>query len=324
MVGSGRIADAHLTALKAAPDLAETTIIAGLPQERPRLEELAHRFSGGQYSTDISDTIASPAVDAVIIAVPNDLHESLSIEALCAGKHVLVEKPMATTLKGARAMVAAAKDSRRTLMVAQCRRFFEGAQAAKARMGDLGRPISIVHMLGVYNDGPRTAWWRSSTATAGLAIGLNGPHLIDTVLWLIDEQPRSVFTKSQRFQDGWEGEDEATIVIDFSGGSVATGHLSLNMPQGVNERWVVGPNGMMRLVDDRNLWVNGRAEVAEEVVPYIGGDSSFNNQFREFASAIAEGRRPLTAGEDILTGVAVMEAALASARLGVPVSIDDV
>ena len=90
----------------------------------------------------------------------------------------------------------------------------------------------------------------------------------------------------------WEGEDEATLSLTFADGSLATGHLSFNMRPEVNERWILGPKGTMRLKDDRNLWVGDEQVVVEEARSYLQGDPGFINQFREFAAAIHEGRTP--------------------------------
>ena len=81
----------------------------------------------------------------------------------------------------------------------------------------------------------------------------------------------------------------------------------------VNESWIIGPNGMMRLVDDRNLWLNGEHIVKEELRPYIAGDPAFDAQFREFVTAIREKRQPLASGAEVRPVSQVLEAARISA-----------
>lgn len=87
----------------------------------------------------------------------------------------------------------------------------------------------------------------------------------------------------------------------------------------MNDRLINGPQGSMRLTDDRNLWVNNIPAVQEEVVPYINGDSSFDNQFREFVDAIATGRTPpQSSAEEARTVVALMEQPTHPKRPGSP------
>ena len=68
-------------------------------------------------------------------------------------------------------------------MAGQCRRYFKGPQVARERIDELGRPLNIIHILGVYSPQPKAPWWTSAEATGGLVIGLNGPHVIDTIIW---------------------------------------------------------------------------------------------------------------------------------------------
>ncbi|HXV92128.1 MAG TPA: Gfo/Idh/MocA family oxidoreductase [Pseudonocardia sp.] len=322
LIGPGRIATAHLEAITAAPDAATLVAVAGLDHERARTEELAARYGAERAEHDAEAVLAAPDVDAVVLTVPNHVHASLAVAALEGGKHVLVEKPLATTVADTDLMIAAAEKYDRTLMAAQCRRFFEGAQTAKRRIGELGGPVSLVHLLGVFAERAATGWWRSAADVGGLALGLNGPHVVDTMLWLIGTPPVRVYARTRRLREEWEGEDEAVVVVDFADGSLGTGYLSLNARQPVNDRWINGPGGTMRLTDDRNLWIDGAPVVEEEVVPYIHGDASFRRQFREFAEAVTTGRVPQASAAEVRPVAAVMEAALRSARTGRPVELE--
>jgi predicted dehydrogenase len=219
-------------------------------------------------------------------------------------------------------MIKAATQANRVLMVAQCRRYFAGAQEAKKRIAELGRPLEIVHLLGVDVPSASVDWWKSAANTGGLVLGLNGPHVADTIIWLMGAAPIRVYAQTATLKAGnWEGEDQATVVMSFADGSIGTGHLSFNMKPQVNERWIVGPNGTMRLTDDRTLWVGDEKVIEEKLKPYLEGDSSFDNQFKEFATAIRDGRKPLTTAENVRPAVQVLEAALESARKNTPIEL---
>jgi predicted dehydrogenase len=154
-----------------------------------------------------------------------------------------------------------------------------------------------------------------------LALGLNGPHLVDTAVWLIGSKPKRVYAQGQRFRSGWEGDDEVAFIVEFEDGSLLTGRLSESMKPPTNESYVIGPNGMMRMVDDRNLWLNGEQIVAEEIRPYIEGDPSFESQFREFVAAIRENRRPMASGEELRPVTQILEAARRSIAEERPIDI---
>jgi len=323
VIGPGRIAVAHLTSIRNNPELAELAAVVGLPDEAERTRDLAAKFQAGRASSDLDGILSDPEIDAIVLTVPNHLHCPIAIKALRAGKHVLVEKPLANTVDEADEMIREATLAKRTLIVAQCRRFFPGAQEAKRRVTELGRPLEIVHILGVDVPDAQVGWWRSAGQTGGLALGLNGPHVIDTILWLMDDVPVRVYAQTARLKaDRWEGEDQATVVMTFRDGSIATGHLSFNMRPGVNERWIVGPTGTMRLVDDRTLWVSDEKVIESKLTPYIEGDQSFDNQFKEFASAILDKRAPSASAEEVRPVVSVLQAALESAKCSKPIDLD--
>jgi UDP-N-acetyl-2-amino-2-deoxyglucuronate dehydrogenase len=321
LVGPGRIATAHLEAISAAP-VACLTAVAGLPHETGRTEELAARYGAKRAEHSVEAILEATDIDAVVLTVPNHIHASLSVALMESGKHVLVEKPLATTVADTDLMIAASEKYDRVLMAAQCRRFFDGAQIAKQRIGELGRPISLVHLLGVYAEHAATQWWKSASDVGGLALGLNGPHVVDTMLWLVGATPTRVYARTRRLRDEWEGEDEAVLVVDFADGSLGTGYLSLNTRQPVNDRWITGPKGTMRLTDDRNLWLDGVALVQQEVTPYINGDVSFERQFHEFAEAVLHNRVPQASAREVRPVAAVLEAALQSQHTGLPVDLD--
>jgi predicted dehydrogenase len=322
VVGPGRIAIAHLTAVKNNPDVAELAAVVGLPEEAERTAALTRRFGAKRASNSLDEVLADKDIDAVVLTLPNQLHRPVAVKALKAGKHVLVEKPLSNTVEEADDMIREANAAKRTLMVAQCRRFFPGAQEAKRRMADLGRPLDIIHFLGVNVEAPQVPWWRSASDTGGLVLGLNGPHVIDTILWLMGSTPIRVYAQNGRLKaDKWEGEDQATVVMTFADGSTATGHLSFNMRPDTNERWMIGPKGSMHLVHDRTLWAEGKKLVEGKLTPYIEGDEAFDNQFKEFATAIRDNRVPLCSAEEVRPVVRVLRAAHESAKLNRPVEL---
>lgn len=151
-------------------------------------------LSGLNRHADVADLLADPAVDLVDLCVPNDEHAPLAIRALEAGKHVLVEKPIALTAKDADAMVAAARSSGRLLMVAHVLPFFpEFAFAAEAvRSGRFGS-IQAAHFTRVISRPDWSSGISDLDRSGGPAIDL---HIHDThFVGLVCGPPRAVHSR---------------------------------------------------------------------------------------------------------------------------------
>ncbi|GGE94640.1 Gfo/Idh/MocA family protein [Mycetocola zhadangensis] len=133
---------------------------------------------GAQGVTDITTVLADPAVDIVSICTPTPTHRDLAVRALAAGKHVLLEKPIALSIGDALAISAAALASERTLMVAHVVRFFEGYRRARDDVdaGALGTVLSARARRLITK--PDTAWWYDESQSGGVAVDV-GIHDFD-------------------------------------------------------------------------------------------------------------------------------------------------
>lgn len=183
LIGCGSIGRSHAHALAVMP---EVRLVAVCDVDESRARDFARRFGAETYYTDVAALLARPDIDFVVNATANHLHAPLSIQALEAGKHVLVQKPMACTLAEAEAMVTAAERTGRTLMVS----FFEFFHPAFTRAkeiidrGLLGRVFLVKAIMAWYM--PRTDVWRFDPAVAGGGILMDGHvHHIALFLWLL-------------------------------------------------------------------------------------------------------------------------------------------
>ena len=320
IVGLGRISPAHIHAVKACGDLAE---LVAFVSRRPEVaQRAAQQYDVQQLYGDLDEALTSSALDAVVLCSPNHLHAPQAVAALSAGCHVLVEKPLANTLEEADAMIEAASKHDMILMVAQCRRFTGAALEAKRRLAEIGPVVSIVHTLAVNFPGALTDWWSSTEKTGGLVLGLNGPHVVDTILWFTGERPRRVQATAVRHGTEWEGEDEAAILIDFPSGSIGVGHLSVNATHGINERFILAARGTMKMTDETGLIVNDDVVIDEVYGPYLQGGPNFDAQMREFVTSIRERRTPIASATEVRASVEVLEAAHRAIRTGHAVDLD--
>ena len=322
-IGSGRIAQAHLKAAKNLPDCVRVAAIAG--RRRETAEATAREYGIPVVHDDYHQLLKDSAVQAVVITTPNDSHAAIACDAAKAGKHLLVEKPMALDTHGAEAMIGAAEAAGVTLMVAQSRRFSDAAQEMVRRLPEIGDIIRVHIAFLVSFAQPPTEWWRSSAKAGGLVILLQGSHSLDSIYWWLGRSPQSIYATAARTNAAWEGEDEADIICRFAGGQTATAHLSLSTKPPVHEALVVGRNGHFRLVE----WPAGppfencyRLEKNGEVL--LGGlqsPSLYTHQLREFADALRESRRPLASGREILNVMRMLDAARTSVRSSQPVAV---
>ncbi|WP_292619819.1 Gfo/Idh/MocA family oxidoreductase [Mesorhizobium sp.] len=309
LVGPGRIATAHVASISKAADIAQLTAVVGLPAEDARTAELARKFGAMRATSDLDGVLADPLTHAIVLSVPNHLHCRIAIQALSAGKHVLVEKPLATSLSDSDLMIAAARKFQRVLMVGQCRRFFPALEQARELLPSLGRPLDIVHILGLPIETAPTDWWSSTDAAGGgPVLWVNGPHFVDTVLWFMGEAPVDIYARGATYNaKQWRGADQMTAVMSFSDGSVASGHLSFNMRPAANDQWIVGPKGTLRILNDRSLFVNGELLTESEPEEYLQGDISFERQFRAFAESVLGKKPPLITAEENRVTIEAME-----------------
>src|SRR3954451_17466684 len=120
VLGAGFMGSTHAKAYVDLPDVEVATIFAPSPE---RAQPLAEQV-GSRWSDDLQAVIADPAIDAVDICLPTPEHRSATEAAMAAGKHVMLEKPIALTLDDARALVDLAEASDRVFLIAHVLRFW--------------------------------------------------------------------------------------------------------------------------------------------------------------------------------------------------------
>ena len=190
VVGLG-MGTAHMKAFYQNP---QTVLAAIAGKELERLAALAKEFNVEKTAADWQELVDDPTIDIISIATPNALHHPIAVAALNAGKHVFCEKPLAITAEQAEEMVAAAKANNRILEVAfnYRRRADIGMARELVASGKLGRVyhsrISWKRRAGIPG---LTSWFTSANlAGGGAAIDL-GPHIIDSLFYMLGE-PRVV------------------------------------------------------------------------------------------------------------------------------------
>jgi hypothetical protein len=292
IVGCGRIARQHAAAINGCKDIAN--LVGVVDADRARAVELAESFGAPSVHDDLDAVLARADVDAIVLCTPNALHAEHAIRALAAGKHVLVEKPMAESVADAEAMAIAATRAERVLALGQTLRHTAPIRWLQDHRKDFGRLRAVEVSMCVHWDGPQVPWWRDRSREDGLIMSLFAPHALDFVqLVFAGEQPLNVHAETARFQGAWAGEDEAMILLRYPGGRLAQVHISYNQKFIVDRKTVHFDDAMVSIEDGEYARVNDRLVVEPELPvgdPKRMGGRDFNHYFRtqlrEFVAAV--------------------------------------
>lgn len=245
MIGCGTISRYHL---RKTLELEEIEVVAAYNRGTKNREEFGKEAglpSGSLYS-DYSKMIKHPDLDSVINCLPNSMHSNVSVEALEAGLHVLCEKPIATSLAEARAMVDAASKNDKKLFIGLTRRF-KGEVAAAKKVIDGGALGDVYYSKAAWMRRNGIPGWgsqftRKDLAGAGPIYDI-GVHALDTACWLMsdfapDQVLASTYTKHGPHRRGLEDwgtpdfdgyfdvEDLSTAIIKMKSGAMISFEVS--------------------------------------------------------------------------------------------------
>ena len=324
VVGCGRVAKSHCEGALQVPEDIQITAVVSRNVDKREAFQRDYCVPAG-YAT-LAEACASGDFDAVDICLPNFLHEEAVETAAAAGKHVLVEKPMANTVSGCKQMVKACEEAGVTLMVGQSRRYHDAVLESKKLLeaGEIGELVAISGTLMGYLPSPPTEWWRDKNLTGGLMIPLWGNHIIDYILYMFDELPTRVYCEAFTVNPKWEGEDETSIVLGFRDNRFATIRMSWNTrfeedkiwrgekrmlasKDVLYERYIQGSEGTLKLEDETRLLKNGSIVIdGEQQI------TAFARQYQEFTASIREKQEPMTGGKAGIGLIRIQEAALDS------------
>ena len=306
LLGTGWIMDFHARAVLEHPG---AELAAAANWRQPSLGRLAGRYGIAATTTDWRALAADPGIDAAVVGTPNALHAAQAIAFLEAGKHVLVEKPMARTVAEADAMVAAAHASGAFLMVAHCWRFHPDVRALRARVeaGQLGRIVKTRSYGGHAGWGP-SGWFTDPELAGGGALVDMGVHAIDTTRYLLgDPEPVRVCAAVGTRYGAYAVDDDAVLLLTWDNGVTSV----------VEAGWWQPHLGGLE-ADTELYGTGGYARVWDMTEPPPGYEHCtqpmYSAQLAEFVDAVAAGRQPRPSGEDGRVVVQVVEQAYASAR----------
>lgn len=314
IIGTGNISRAHLHAYLEFPEEVQVVALADIEPGKAETARAEFALDRARVYEDATAMLASEHLDLLSIATPPGTHCELSVQALEAGVHVIVEKPMAPSLEECDRMLEAQRRSGKLLSVIAQNRFRDDMAQLKAVL-DSGRIGRIAHARiasawwrgSAYYD----LWWRGTWASEGGGPTLNHAiHHIDLALWLLGRPQAVAAMMTNAGHDNAEVEDLSVALLQYERGLaeltssvVHHGEQQEIIVQGEHARigqpWSVAaetarPNGFPETGGDAELVAELEAVAASQAALEHTGHTG---QLGDVIAAIREGRAPLVDGE---------------------------
>ena len=338
IIGCGKIAQVrHIPEYAANPN---AEVYGFYDINLARAEELAKKYGGKAYAS-YEELLADPEIVAVSVCAANHAHAEISIAALKAGKHVLCEKPMAVTLEECEAMVAAAKESGKYLMIGQNQRLAKAHSKAKEliEQGAIGKVLTFRTIFG--HGGPETwsidpganVWFFDKTKAAMGAMADLGIHKTDMIQYVLGSKivkTQAVLTTLDK-KDATGNligvDDNAICIYQMENGVIGTMTASWTYYAAEDNTTVIyGSKGELRLYDDPKYSVQQINADGTRIDYQIDQIQTNDNQTASgiidlFVDCLVENKEPEISGENVLHAMKAVFASIESSAKGCAIEV---
>jgi 1,5-anhydro-D-fructose reductase (1,5-anhydro-D-mannitol-forming) len=296
----------------AAPGIGESStgeLVAVLGRDSERTADFAAKHDASAH-TELDEFLQSSGLEAVWIVTPTFLHHSQALAALDAGKHVLLEKPLAASSEQAWELVEAARRAGRLLATGYQGRQVPGHQKMRTLISDgvIGDVTVARTFYGVHRPGPPPQWRQRRDQARWGALADIGTHHLDLLRMLLGEVSEMTALTTHRL--GFETEDAATACLRFESGALATLTASVNTWKGGTRVEVHGTKGTLVAVDTNPAGAGTVSLINDEGERDLTGErrtSVWSAQVDAIEDA-ASGRNAVYAsGEDGARNVEILE-----------------
>lgn len=332
IIGCGSVADFHIEALRG---IDEAKLVYVASRNEAKAKATGER-EGCAWTTDYRELLRSPDVDIVCVTTSSGSHYRIGMDVLEAGKHLLIEKPIAMNGKDAATLARTARERGQALSVVSQRRFEAQHQAVKRVLdeGALGKlllaEVSIpFYRTQAYYD---SADWRGTLSEDGGVLMNQGIHSLDLLLWFAGEI-ETVFGKTATQTHRMEAEDLGLAILQFKNGAFGTITASTSIQPGFPASLsLYGDKGTIQLEGSsiKHWEVPGVPQPKWDQETSYGGAadprsiaSDFHqSQMIDVITSIDTGTEPLVTGEDGYRAVRLVEVIYESSRSGAQVRLD--
>ncbi|MEM2875457.1 MAG: Gfo/Idh/MocA family oxidoreductase [Candidatus Bathyarchaeia archaeon] len=323
LIGAGYMGETHSEAFSKVQDV-ELIAVTDVVKEKGK--KLAEKY-GMTFYPDYRDLLKRDDVNAVIICTPHALHKEQGVLAAEEGKHLLIEKPLATTVEECDEVIRASRKNGVNLMVGHVLRFLEPCVKAKelideGEIGDIIMTQDLNFGRGIWGDLPRP-WLLEKKSSGGGIFMFIGVHQVDRLRWYLEDEAEEVYAKVGTYTFEIDVEDNGIIFLKFKKGVSSIIQSSISS-KGVSTNCLkmFGTEGIIEVTYD------GVRLGKEEWTAIIQGDywtdyrkPAFLAQAKEFIDSIKNDREPKITGEDGRASVEVITAAYESSEEGRPIRI---
>lgn len=331
LIGCGGIAkSAHLPALAQLPD--ELRLLSVMDVNRAAAESTGQAF-GVPATARLEEALDTPGVEAAIVTSPEFWHREAVLAAADRGLHILCEKPMASSLEDADAMIAAAREHSVYLMIGHSRRFTGRYRVLREAVlrGDIGEVRTVrENERRSRPAAPATGsyWspthWTGDPAHSVGAILTNGIHEADLFTWFLRDVPVSVYAESRVTRAGGRVPDFISFTVTYRNGGIGSSEVNNALPPGYpgfHAFELFGTDGMLSARDSemRMLEFFGADGAMRDPAAYhhlLHVEEAYVEEHRAFVRSVREGVPLPVPPEEARLALAIGLAADASARSG--------
>jgi predicted dehydrogenase len=347
IIGAGMIGNVHINELKKLPELAEVIAISDPFEESAKKRATEHNIP--HVYKDHADILKRSDIDLVIICVPNKFHADIAVDSLKAGKHVVLEKPMAIDLAGAKAIVRAHKSSGKMLMLPHQMRWEWVSEEIRKQveLGNLGKvyhaKTTWLRRKGIPGWG---SWFTTKTESGGGPLIDIGVHMLDLSFHLMNTKAKPVSVFGATYAElgaakkgigtwgtpNWAGkfdvEDFASALIRLDDGS--TIQLDVSWALHIDDELsspsiqVFGTEGGARYLGGKGRFFKEAFErtTQVEITQPANDEGARVRMAKHFLSCLQEGKEPISNQNTGLANMLILDAIYQSGKTGKEVILD--
>ena len=319
VIGAGFIGAIHLDAYASMP----VVEVVGVADARPEIAAAGAAVTGARAYSSYEELVAAEDIEVVDVCLPTAYHRELALRAARAGKHVILEKPIARTLEDAEAILEAFSGTDNRLFVGHVVRFFPEYMRIKAMMdaGDLGtvgvaRTSRRSPFLTGWND-----WYADWRMSGGVLLDLV-IHDFDFLRWTLGEVER-VYARGVLGRE-YNRLDYALVTLRFTNGAIAHVEGQWGYPGPFNYSIEVAGSRALVTADSsesESIQLLGGAVGSGESPDVLTGKSPFQTELEHFIRCITTGTEPVVEPTDAYEALRIGLAATESVLTGKPVTL---
>ncbi|MEP7144957.1 MAG: Gfo/Idh/MocA family oxidoreductase [Ferruginibacter sp.] len=332
ILGAGFITDIHMESYHRF--VPEAEVVAVYARNGEKAKAFAGKHHIPKWYDGLDDIIQNSGCEVVDICLPNFLHASAVLKAAAAGKHIIIEKPLAITLEEADAMIDACRDAGVKLMYAEELCFAPKYERVRQMVNE--GAIGKIYMLkqSEKHSGPHTDWFYDIDLSGGGVLMDMGCHAIGWFRWMLKNTPaKSVYASlSTVLHNGrTKGEDNSVVIVEFENGVTAVAENSWAKHGGMDDKSeVYGTGGVVYAdlfmgnaaisysktgygyaMEKADTTIGWSFTVFEEVF-----NQGYPHELKHFIECVQQNKQPLVTGEDGRAVLEIIYAAYASAGSG--------